>query len=189
MLLTPRMAYQREYLGQGMFSCGPSGAIFRTETFRRLGGFTDAGVPSDVLFWMRACATEHVLLLPADLFWYRTHPQQELQSAAAQQQYARVAGWMWQALSSPDCPLIAEEREQARRNFVYHLAKRTIQDLRRGQWTFATNRLRHSTLTAGDWLRYLRLQRRDNLAGTPRGPDGSFVMPAWADARHEIRER
>ena len=185
MLLTPRMAYQREFFGQGMFSCGPAGAIFRTDTFRRLGGFEDVGVPSDALFWMRACTTEHVLLLPADLFWYRVHPQQELQSAAARQQYARVAGWMWQALNWPECPLIPEEREQARRNFTYHLAKRTLQDLRRGRWTFATARLRHSTLTLADWLRYLRPPRRDNLAGTPLGPDGGFLTPSWASARQE----
>ena len=81
MLLTPRMAYQREFLGEGLFSCGPSGALFKSEVFRRLGGFSNEGVASDHLFWMRACKTENVLLLPADLFWYRLHPQQEFQSA------------------------------------------------------------------------------------------------------------
>jgi glycosyl transferase family 2 len=189
MLLTPRLAYQREYFGQGMFSCGPSGAIFRTETFRRLGGFENAGVPSDALFWMRACTTENVLLLPADLFWYRVHPHQELQSAAGQQQYARVAGWMWQALNRPECPLSRDEREQARRNFTYHLAKRTMQDLRRGRWTFAARRLRYSTLTLTDGLRYLRRPRRNNLAGTPLGPDGDFVTPSWAVAQHETAHK
>ena len=113
MLLTPRMAYQREFLGAGLFMCGPSGAIFRTDVFRRLGGFVDEGAPSDHLFWMRACTTVNVLLLPADLFWYRVHPQQEFQSAAGAQQYARVAGWLWRALDAPECPLTPEEREQA----------------------------------------------------------------------------
>src|SRR5258706_12145434 len=37
----------------------------------------------------------------------------------------------WRALDAPDCPLTAEEREQAKRNRAFHLARRTLQDLRR----------------------------------------------------------
>lgn len=180
MLLTPRMAYQREYFGEGIVSSGPAGAIFRTAVFRKLGGFEDVGVPSDTLFWVRACATENVLLLPADLFWYRSHPAQEFHSPAAQAQYVKVAGWMWSALSAPECPLTPAEREQAKRNRAYHLARRTLQDVRRGRWRFSLARLRHSQMTAGDWLRYLRPPQRDVFAGTPLGADGDFVVPSWA---------
>src|SRR6185295_16371722 len=66
MLLTPRLSYQREFLGSGMFSAGPSGALFRAEALRALGGFVDLGTPSDFLFWLHACARVPVLLLPAD---------------------------------------------------------------------------------------------------------------------------
>jgi len=180
MLLTPRMAYQREYFGDGIMSCGPAGAMFRTAAFRNLGGFENAGVPSDTLFWIKACARENVLLLPADLFWYRTHPDQEFHSAAAQTQYAQVAGWTWAALNAPECPLTSDERERAKRNRAYHLAKRTLQDLRRGRWQFAFDRLRQSNMTAADWLRYLRPPSRDAFAGTPVGADGDFVVPSWA---------
>jgi len=183
MLLTPRMAYQREFFGQGLFMCGPSGALFRADVFRQLGGFEDHGAPSDHLFWMRACATVSVLLLPADLFWYRVHPAQELQSATAQSQYARVPGLVWRALDAPECPLTAEERERAKRNRAYHLARRTLQDLRRGRLRGAMDRLRHSNISAGDWLRYLRRPDRDAFAGTPLGPDGDFVTPGWVSDR------
>src|SRR5207245_549953 len=37
MLLTPRLAYEREYLGGGLFHLGPACALFRTEAFRDLG--------------------------------------------------------------------------------------------------------------------------------------------------------
>lgn len=179
MLLTPRMAYQREYFGDGMFSSGPAGAIFRTETFRRLGGFEDVGVPSDTLFWIRACTTEHVLLLPADLFWYRLHPAQEFQSAEAQRDYAKLAGWFWRALDAPDCPLSPDERAQAKRNRAYHLAKRTLQDIRRGRWGFAFERLGHSNMRIADWIRYLRPPNRVAFAGTPLAEDGEFITPSW----------
>jgi len=179
MLLTPRMAYQREFFGEGLFMCGPAGGFFRTDVFRDLGGFIDQGAASDHLFWMRACAAVNVLLLPADLFWYRLHPGQEYQSPRAQRDYARVAGLVWRALDSPECPLTSEEREQAKRNRAFHLAKRTIQDMRRGRWRFAWARLRQSNMTAGDWLRYLRPPSRQMFAGTPFGPDGEFVTPGW----------
>ena len=71
MLSSPRLSYQREFLGFGMFNAGPAGALFRTETFRALGGFEDHGAASDSIFWLGACARYSVLLLPADLFWYR----------------------------------------------------------------------------------------------------------------------
>jgi glycosyltransferase involved in cell wall biosynthesis len=47
MLLTPRLSFEREYLGSGLFGCGPSGALFRRTAFAELGGFEDEGVPSD----------------------------------------------------------------------------------------------------------------------------------------------
>lgn len=179
MLLTPRMAYQREFLGEGLFMCGPSGALFRTDVFRRLGGFADEGAPSDHLFWMRACTRVNVLLLPADLFWYRIHPSQEFQSEKAQREYTRVAGAAWRALNAPECPLTSEEREQAKRNRAYHIARRTVEDLRRGHLAFAWHRLRESGLGLGDWTRYLRRPHRDGFAGTPFDPDGEFVTPKW----------
>jgi hypothetical protein len=178
MLLTPRMAYQREYFGNGMFSSGPAGAVFRTDVFRRLGGFDDVGVASDTSFWIRACTTEHVLLLPADLFWYRMHPGQEFQSENAQHDYAKTSGWYWQALDAPECPLTSDERERAKRNRAYHLAKRTLQDVRRGRWTFALERLRLSNMTPVDWVRYLRRPEWHALAGTPLTADGDFITPA-----------
>jgi glycosyltransferase involved in cell wall biosynthesis len=181
MLLTPRMAYQREFFGEGLFFCGPSGALFRAEAFRDLGGFGEGGVASDHLFWMRACKTTNILLIPADLFWYRLHPAQEFQSAKGQSEYARVPGLVWRALQAPDCPLTPEEREQAKRNRAYHVARRTLEDLRRGRWTFAWNRLRYSNMRPGDWLRYLRRPRRDAFAGTPLMPAGEFIVPAWAE--------
>src|SRR6185503_72454 len=88
MLLTPRMCYQREFLGSGLFNCGPAGAIFRTSWFRDIGGFIDHGSPSDYLFWIKVCKTTSVLLLPADLFWYRTHDGQTLGSSAGARQNA-----------------------------------------------------------------------------------------------------
>ena len=174
MVLTPRMSYQREFLGSGLFHAGPSGAMFRADALRALGGFEDLGSPSDFLFWLRACAQVTVLLLPADLFWYRVHPAQELQSAGAQRQNADIIGRVWTALADPSCPLTAEEREQARRNIMAKQAKLIWRDLRAQRFTIARRRLAAGPGVTG-WLHYLRRPRRDPRAGTPLDAQGDFV--------------
>jgi hypothetical protein len=176
MLLTPRMSYQREFLGSGMFNAGPAGALFRAAALRTLGGFEDLGSPSDFLFWLRACARVDVLLLPADLFWYRVHPNQELQSGSAQRQNAATISHVWTALADPACPLTAEEREQARRNVMAKQARLLWRELRAQR--FALARIRFAAGPGvGGWLRYLRRPRRDPRAGTPLDAQGEFVIP------------
>ena len=165
MLLTPRQAYQREFLGFGLFMCGPAGALFRTDVFRELGGFEDHGVPSDTIFWMRACARYPVLLLPGDLFYYREHPGQAFQSPDVARQYAHVTAHLWRALASDDCPLDESERAVGRRNVAYSVAKSMWAALRQGDPGLAWHRALASGITPAEWLRYLRPPQRSVLAG------------------------
>jgi len=165
MFLTPRQAYQREFLGFGMFMCGPAGALFRTEVFRELGGFQDFGAPSDTIFWMRACARYPVLLLPADLFYYREHPGQTLRAPYVARQYAQVPAHMWRALADPDCLLDDRERAVARRNVAFNTAKSIWRAARTRDFGLAWQRLVASEITPVEWLRYLKPPRRSVLAG------------------------
>lgn len=177
MLLTPRLAYQREFLGSGVFGCGPSGALFRREIFEALGGFEDLGAPSDYLFWLRACAQYPVVLVAADLFWYRDHAGQERQQPRAQRQYAAAAARGWAALKEPGCPLSTSERLQARRNHAASVARQAWHALRAGDVSLAVFRVTHAGLSVGEWLRYLRRPRRHSHAGTPSLP-ASPTAPA-----------
>ena len=179
MLSTPRLSYQREFLGFGMFNAGPAGALFRTETFRALGGFEDHGAASDSIFWLHACASHSVLLLPADLFWYRVHSGQSLQSDAADKAYALVPRYQWRQLASAECPLTHDERAQARRNVAFSTAKQIWRAFRRGEWAAAVSRLRNSGITPLEWLKYLRPPRRSAHAGTPLDANGEYVVPDW----------
>jgi hypothetical protein len=176
MLLTPRMSYQREFLGSGMFNAGPAGAIFRTAAFRSLGGFIDRGAPSDYVFWLRACARVPVLLLPADLFWYRIHAGQELTSARAARQYAETVRDTWAALASAECPLTDAERDQARCNVLAHQARAMWREVRGGDFAIARARLAAGPGVV-EWLRYLRPPHRDACAGTPLDAGGEFIVP------------
>jgi hypothetical protein len=180
MFLTPRMCYQREFIGTRMFMCGPSGALFRTEVFRELGGFADEGAPSDYIFWLRACARVPVVLAPADLFWYRVHPDQELQQPHVTKQYARAATRAWEALHAPECPLTPEEREIAIRNHAFDVVREAYRSARRGDVPMAFYRLAHAGLSVADFLRYLRWPRRDYMAGTPFDSQGDYGVTPWA---------
>lgn len=167
MLLTPRQSYQREFLGFGLFMCGPAGALFRTDAFRALGGFEDYGAPSDTIFWMRACARYPVVLFPGDLFYYREHPGQALVAPDAARRYATVTAHAWRALSAPECPLDDAEREQAKTNVAFRTATSIWHAVRGGNLTLAWWRAKCSGISPAEWLRYLRRPQRSALAGVP----------------------
>ncbi len=179
MVSSPRLSYQREFLGLGLFMCGPACGLFRTLVFRDLGGFPDVGVHGDHLFWLKACARYTALLLPADLFWYRSHPGQLFSQPAALRDYADVAGHVWAALHDPGCPLEGDDLAQARRNQAFTVAKQTWRDLRARRFEIARRRLAHSGMSVTDWVRYLRPPRRNALAGTPLDRDGEYLVPRW----------
>lgn len=168
MLLTPELAYEREFLGSGLFQLGPSCALFRTDLFRTLGGFTPMGVTSDYIFWFKACARTNVLLVAGDLFYYRIHDGQELSSDCAALDYAKARRYAWSSLNSSDCPLHGAVLEQAKRNFVFTVVRDAYRYARRGRYGAAGASLIELGLRPSEWLRYLRAPRRSAAAGTPR---------------------
>ena len=188
MLLSPRESYQREFLGSGVFMCGPAGALFRSDVFRALGGFADHGAPSDTIFWMHACARYPVLLFPGDLFFYREHPGQEFQSSGVAHQYASVSAWAWRALASPACPLEADELERARKNVAFSTAKTVWRAVQKADFRLAWHRAARSGISPLEWMRYLRRPRRSVFAGTPMGPDGEFLVPEWCRSIPDVRQ-
>lgn len=185
MLLTPRLCYQREFLGQGMFMGGPACGIFRRAEFLALGGFPERGVASDALFWLHACARLNVLALPGDLFWYRIHAGQEQQSQSAAVEYTRITPEEWRAIGAADCPLLPEERELARRTVVTKFAKALVADLGARRWRLALLRYRASGLSVLQLSRYLRRPRRGLFPGTSLTPEGEFIVPDWSVYRSE----
>jgi hypothetical protein len=167
MLLTPRQAYQREFIGSGLFHLGPACALFRTNAFHHLGGLPEQGHGSDYLFWLRACREASVLLVPGDLFFWREHEAQESRKPTDPPDQARAKGAGWHALADERCPLSSEEKQIARSNYAYIVAREVYRRLRAGQRHTAWLYFQHSGLKATDWLKYLRKPRRSSGAGTP----------------------
>jgi len=164
-LSTPAQTYQRDLLGaEGIMWAAPGHLLFRTEAFRRLGGFPDLGTASDSIFLVRACAMENVVLVPADLFWYRVHNEQQI--FGAEDWSARYAE-MWSALHQPECPLTGHELEQARRNWCWRVGRYAWEEIRRGRWKAGFTIVRSAKISPGEWVQYWRRPRRSDAAGVP----------------------
>lgn len=183
MLLTPRMCYQREFLGSGLFFGGPGDAIFRREEFLELGGFPSAGGASDNLLWLHACARVNVLALPADLTWHRIHPGQATHTEQAAIDAAKEVAMAWRAINSPECPLTPEEVPLARRSVVRRLAGEILTEVRSRRWSRVGMRFRESGIPFPAILQYLRPLERDVLAGTPLDAAGEYFAPDWSKYR------
>ena len=179
MLLSPELAYAREFLGHGIFQCGPGGAIIRKSAFDAVGGFRDEGLHADYLLWLTLARRFPVALIPADLFWYRQHEQQEYQSGGAALDYARLNTEVWRALHDAECPLKGAALEQARRNQAANTFKQIWRDIKRRRFGTVAYRVRHAGLSPLEWARYLRRPRRDAWAGTPMGANGDVIIPRW----------
>jgi len=167
MLVTPVLAYEREFLGGGLFHLGPGAALLRRTAFEQHGRFPDAGAASDYLLWLHLCASSNVLLVPGDLFYYRVHAAQELASTRNELDYVRASAEAWAMLGSPACPLSSNAREQAKRNWAYTTVRGAYRKFRARRFRSAAIAIRHSGLTLGEWLRYLRRPHRVASAGTP----------------------
>jgi glycosyl transferase family 2 len=167
MLLTPELAYEREYLGTGLFQLGPGCALFRTDMFVELGGFTETRHTADYLFWIHACTRINVLLVPGDLFYYRTHPEQEIAKPSNDLARALACGEAWRVLNSDASPLSGETLARARRNFAFVRAREMYRHIKGGRFSSAAGILAHAGLSPIDWLRYLRPPNWNLNAGTP----------------------
>jgi hypothetical protein len=176
MLSTPRQSFQREFLGWGGLFWGvmPAHALFRTDVFRELGGFPEAGPYSDVLCWQRACAKVNVLLVQGDLFWQRSHGGQESVTAFDR---TVIYNEIWRMLNGPECPLGGRELLQAKRNWCFWLLKQVASSSLHGRLRVARQIVRSSGVSALEWARYLRRGRRSAIAGTPLDEGGEYIIP------------
>lgn len=77
MVLSPRDALRIEFIGQGALTNGPTFAIFRTDVFRKLGGFQCDRMTSDVAFSLKSILSYPVVFTMPNLVYYRYHPGQE----------------------------------------------------------------------------------------------------------------
>jgi len=119
--LTPREAYEYNFLGPGLFHKAPLSSIIRRKVFEEAGGFKVQRMVGDFELWHRLGLKYNVLLMPEGIVWNREHAGQEVKSYNKYAvDYERI---MVTYLTSPDCPLDRETiqkilRRQKNRNRI-----------------------------------------------------------------------
>lgn len=76
-LQNPGWVIKTHFLQRGILNSGPSGSIFKRETFNRLGGFTGKRFVGDVELWIKMASQFPIVLLQPSLVWWRIHPAQQ----------------------------------------------------------------------------------------------------------------
>ena len=161
-LLSPEEAYRKHFLEGGCLSCGPSGAIFRRDSYEEVGGFRDWGVLNDIDLWLRLAAKWPVVLLPPALVWWRRHEGQEFEKGQASGEYlSKGFALVREALNSPDCPLNDGDRNRALDRAKQHHARRLIALATKGKRPKHAMKLaRESGLSLPELLRGMRKYAR-----------------------------
>jgi glycosyltransferase involved in cell wall biosynthesis len=111
--LSPEDAYREYFWGTLPFSNAPLSAIIRTDAFRSVGGFSGKRQIGDMELWLRLAARFPIVKLARDLTWWRTHGQQEFAYDSEAYKVMARFGIALSALDSPDCPLLAKDRQRA----------------------------------------------------------------------------
>lgn len=88
-LLNPIEAFKEHFLSKnGLFNCGPSGVIFRTETFLDEGGFlTNNYTGNDTELLIRLGLKYSCVKLQPSLVWWRRHENQAFNKATTSGEY------------------------------------------------------------------------------------------------------
>lgn len=152
--LSPEEAYRKHFLGRGCMACGPTGAIIRRDAFERAGGFRkEWGVLSDSDLWFRLAGVAPIVLLPPALVWWRRHEGQEFTKEGAETEYI-LNGYRLdlEHLSSPDCPLTADDQKAAIQRRRNRMARRILSTgLKQRRFSFARK------LYSGTDLRFIEV--------------------------------
>lgn len=160
--VSPAESYREHFLGNGLFGCGPSGALMRASSFRAVGGFRELRMVGDIDMWLRLGARYPTVKFTHGLVWWRSHENQEIN---AQTTSTMTAGLRVQldALTDVACPLTAAERNEALRRVRWGFARSVWHHaLRQGRPGFAAKMFRASALTGFQLFRALfPLQPKD----------------------------
>jgi glycosyltransferase involved in cell wall biosynthesis len=76
-LLKPTEVYEYNFFGQGLFHKAPLSAIFRTDAFREIGGFSLIRHAGDFDMWHKMALKFNFLLIQDQIVWFREHNDQE----------------------------------------------------------------------------------------------------------------
>jgi glycosyltransferase involved in cell wall biosynthesis len=112
-MMQPEEAYMYHFFKGGLFDTGPSALIFRTDSFREIGGFSGKRFVGDTEINLRLAVRWPIVKLPASLVFWRQHEGQEIVNGLTSTGYLELQLPMYrEELNSPTCPLGENERKK-----------------------------------------------------------------------------
>ena len=111
--ISPKQAYQEHFNGFGHFHRAPGSSIIKREAFEKIGGFTGERMIGDTELWFRLGRQFSLVKFPVDLYWARSHNNQESQSDYAKKLYeALQKKVLANSFAHKDCPLTEVEKSE-----------------------------------------------------------------------------
>jgi glycosyltransferase involved in cell wall biosynthesis len=112
--LDSREAYRQQFfVEKTLLDTGPGGLIFRTEQFRKIGGFSGKRYIGDIEINLRLAAKWPVVKIASSLIYWRRHEGQEYAIGTNSTGYLELVLPMYiEELNKPECPLSETQRQQ-----------------------------------------------------------------------------
>jgi len=154
--LSPHEAYERHFLGGGLFNNGPLSAIIRRECFEEVGRFSGKRFVGDFELWLNLARYRGVVLMPMGLTWWRSHGEQEMtHEVSSRAAIGPRVKLIRAALDHSDCPLTRDQVHAALRAARTGHAQQVLSIMRRGHLREAVGLIKASRLEFLDLCRGL----------------------------------
>lgn len=143
-LITSQEAYRAYFYNDALLTIGPSGTMFKRESFNKTGGYSGNNATADTELMLKIAAIYPVVRIQPNFFYYRIHNEQVLDKSCKIKTYAIEAYKNgMNALKNSHCPLTNYEKKRA----IKILKKRIIkvglyQILRKGKLKLGTEILK-----------------------------------------------
>lgn len=138
--LTPAQAYQRHYLGAGLFHKAPLSSIIKREVFEQVGGFKPIRMAGDYEMWHRLALSYPVVLMPDGMVWYREHEGQEMtEHHKYLATYEKISR---EYFLSEACPLTSEQKKYITINRRKQIVKSAVKAVLKLKWNELAEQIR-----------------------------------------------
>lgn len=139
LLLNARDAFLLNYRTLPIFFASPGNAIFNREAFWKMNGFNATRMVSDFEMWHRMVLRFPVVMMPANLYKYNVHGEQEVKDFSRYlTQYEQIK---INYLLAPDSPLSIKEGKEIIGRRKISLLKIIIRFIIYGKWRSAGHRI------------------------------------------------
>jgi len=108
-VLSPRETYLEHFDGYGHLNRAPGSAIINLKVFKELNGFSGRNLIGDVEFWFKIARAYPMVKICDDLYWPRSHDDQQKDSISGDKYDALRIEIVENALTNPQCPLTIED--------------------------------------------------------------------------------